>query len=289
MDVSQRIERRLEATLENLTATGCPPRLAEALKQSVFPGGARIRPKLTLAVAGACGGGLPEMADAAACAIELMHCASLVQDDLRCFDDAAIRRGQPAVHVAFDERLAILASDALIVGAFDVIAEVESADAGTRLALVRLLSAQVGSLGGITAGQAWESEDDIPLVEYHRAKTGSLFAAATQAGALAAGADRTAWLRTGERIGAAYQIADDLHDVLSQSSDLGKPVQVDALHDRPNAASSLGVDAACSKLRALIDEVVVTVPSCAGAARFIETVRHEALQFLPQEIARSAA
>jgi len=107
--------------------------------------------------------------------------------------------------------------------------------------------------------------------------------------ALAAGADRTAWLQTGERIGSAYQIADDLHDVLSQSSELGKPVQVDALHDRPNAASSLGVDGASAKLLALIDEVVATVPSCAGAAQFIETVRNEALQFLPQEIARSAA
>jgi len=172
MDVSQRIECRLEAAVENLTTSQCPPRLAQALRHAVFPGGARIRPKLTLAVAQACGGGLPEMADAAACAIEFMHCASLVQDDLKCFDDADIRRGQPALHIAFDERLAILASDALIVGAFDVIAEVEAAEAAIRLALVRLLSAQVGSLGGITAGQAWESEADIPLVEYHRAKTG---------------------------------------------------------------------------------------------------------------------
>ena len=99
-----------------------PPLLAAAMRHAVFPGGARIRPQLCLAVARACGDAHPALADAAAAAIELLHCASLVHDDLPCFDDAATRRGQPSVHAAYGERLAVLAGDALIVLAFQTLA-----------------------------------------------------------------------------------------------------------------------------------------------------------------------
>ena len=101
---------------------GCPPRLADALRYAVFPGGARIRPRLCLAVAPACGDDDPAASDAAAAAIELLHCASLVHDDLPCFDDADLRRGRPSVHRAFGEPLAVLAGDALIVLAFETLA-----------------------------------------------------------------------------------------------------------------------------------------------------------------------
>jgi geranylgeranyl pyrophosphate synthase len=96
-------------------------KLAAAMRHAVFPGGARIRPQLCLAVARACGDSDPALADAAAAAIELLHCASLVHDDLPCFDDAPLRRGRASVHCAFGERLAVLAGDALIVQAFQTL------------------------------------------------------------------------------------------------------------------------------------------------------------------------
>ena len=301
MDVPSRIEGALEAALIPLTTDDCPARLAAAIEAAIFPGGARIRPKLVFAVADACGAAGAPLVGRAAAAIEFLHCASLVQDDLVCFDDAATRRGRPALHVAFDERLAILASDALIVGAFDLVADPDDgrssegaaasspAEAAARLGLVSLLSRRVGSRGGITAGQAWESEASIDLDAYHRAKTGALFAAATEAGAIAAGHPAAGWRRTGECIGAAYQIADDLHDVLGCPEAMGKPVAVDAANGRPNAAAELGVDGAAAKLGALIEEIVDTVPDCPHADRMAATIRDEATRFLPRGLARDAA
>ena len=297
MDIMSRVEEALESALVPLLDEDCPARLAGAIRASLFPGGARIRPKLLLGVSDACGVlGVPLAARAAA-AIEMLHCASLVQDDLVCFDDAATRRGRPALHVAYDERLAILASDALIVGAFDQIADSEEGSPEARLALVSLLSRRVGSRGGITAGQAWESESEIDLEAYHRAKTGALFAAATEAGAIAGqtAAGRpidhhaAAWRRTGECIGFAYQIADDLHDVIGCAETMGKPVSVDRERGRPNAAHALGIEGAAERLALLIEEIVDTVPPCPHGARLIATIRDEASRFLPKGLARSAA
>src|SRR5512139_3211621 len=111
----ERVEMALEAALNAASGPKCPPKLASALRYSVFPGGHRIRPQIVLAVAMACGDPNPQHTDAAAAAIELMHCASLVHDDLPSFDDAPIRRGKPTVHVEYGEPLAVLTGDALIV------------------------------------------------------------------------------------------------------------------------------------------------------------------------------
>lgn len=145
MDAATRIEQALTVAVARAGGPGCPPRLAEAVRHAVFPRGARIRPRLTLAVAEACGGDDPGAADAAAAAIELLHCASLVHDDLPCFDDAATRRGKPSVHRAFGEPLAVLAGDALIVLAFQTLAR-GAVQAPDRLAaLVMTLGQAVGS------------------------------------------------------------------------------------------------------------------------------------------------
>jgi geranylgeranyl diphosphate synthase type II len=111
-----RLERALERAVSELTQHGCPPRLRDALRDAVFPAGNRLRPRLCYAVAEALGNDRPELSDAAAVALELLHCASLVQDDLPAMDDAAERRGRPALHQAFGEATAILAADALIIG-----------------------------------------------------------------------------------------------------------------------------------------------------------------------------
>ena len=289
MDVSKHIENTLLKATAEISASPCPDKLASGIAYAVFPGGARVRPKLVMAVAQACADANAPLANQAAVAIEFLHCASLVQDDLRCFDDAATRRGKPTLHLAFDERMAILVSDALIVAAFERISSVKHVSAAAQLGLINVLSRHVGSRHGITAGQAWECEEQIDTEAYHQAKTGALFAAATQAGAVSVGAPDTQWAKTGLHIGTAYQIADDIHDVLGDADSLGKPVNVDARHGRPNAVHEMGVDAAVSRLKQQIQQVVDSVPDCKNADFFIQTVRHEAKRFLPKELALSAA
>ena len=115
MDVMGRIERALTNNINRGSGAGCPPKLAAAVQHAVFPKGARIRPRLCLAVAAACGEDAPELTDAAAAAIEFLHCASLVHDDLPCFDNADMRRGKPSVHRAFGQPLAVLAGDACLL------------------------------------------------------------------------------------------------------------------------------------------------------------------------------
>ena len=122
MHTSERIERTLERAIVLAQGAGAPPLLASAMHYAVFPGGHRIRPQLCLAVSLACGDKHPAAADAAAAAIELLHCASLVHDDLPCFDDADTRRGKPSVHARFGAPIAVLTGDALIVNAFETLA-----------------------------------------------------------------------------------------------------------------------------------------------------------------------
>jgi geranylgeranyl diphosphate synthase type II len=142
------------------------------MQHAVFPGGARIRPQLCLAVALACGDDDPALADAMAAALELLHCASLVHDDLPCFDNADTRRGLPSVHRAFGERLAVLSGDALIVMAFRELARAGSRHPERLATVMRWLDEGVGPPDGIVAGQAWECEPSARLDQYQRAKTG---------------------------------------------------------------------------------------------------------------------
>ncbi|MEM7042129.1 MAG: polyprenyl synthetase family protein, partial [Pseudomonadota bacterium] len=165
MDIKARIETALTKAVDAAVGAGNPPRLTAAIRYALFPAGARLRPRLCLGVAGACGDDHPDLTDAAASAIEMLHGASLIHDDMPCFDDAETRRGKPALHLAFDEALALLAGDALIVLAFQTLA---AADAAERLpAMVRVVSGAVGMPSGIVAGQAWEGEPEPDLARYH--------------------------------------------------------------------------------------------------------------------------
>ena len=203
MGATQRIDQALDAAVTQATAPGCPPMLAEAVRHAVFSGGARIRPRLCLAVAGACGDDAPAVSEAAAAAIELLHCASLVHDDLPCFDNSPLRRGQPTVHKQYGERLAVLAGDALIVLAFETLARGAAAYPPRLVNLLGTVGRAVGMPSGISAGQAWECESQVALSEYHRSKTGALFIAACVAGAQAAGAHPEPRRRVGEPLGEA--------------------------------------------------------------------------------------
>jgi geranylgeranyl diphosphate synthase type II len=289
MESHSRIEAALDAAIRRAEGTGAPPKLAAALRHAVFPGGGRVRPKLLLAVAGACGDPNPSLTDAAAVGLELLHCASLVHDDMPCFDDAATRRGRASVHAAFGEPIALLAGDALIVAAFEGVARAAPAEPQIAAALSLILARSVGMPGGITAGQAWESESLIDIEAYHRAKTGALFVAATTAGAVAAGADPGPWRELGAKLGEAYQVADDLADALSTEAETGKPQGQDAAHARPNAVAALGVHGAVAKLENLIEAAAGSIPPCPGAGVLRDLVILQAKRLAPKNLDRSVA
>ncbi len=268
MDIGLRLEQELEQAVAHAAGNDCPPLLSQALKHAVFPGGARIRPRLVLAVSNACASGkataATQNATAAitfASAVELLHCASLVHDDLPCFDNSPLRRGKPSVHAAFGERLAVLAGDALIVLGFEWLA----VKAGERLApLTRILASCVGGPSGICAGQAWECERTIDIVRYQRAKTGALFAACTMGGAAAQGYEPFAWQKLGFAIGEAFQVADDLRDVAGSAEKLGKPVHQDEVNHAPNFVAELGFDGAMGHFEELLAAAREAIPDCPG-------------------------
>ena len=284
-----RIEQALATAISMGERPGCPPKLAGAIRHAVFPGGARIRPQLCLAVARACGDDDPALSEAAASAIELLHCASLVHDDLPCFDDSPLRRGRASVHYAYGESLAVLAGDALIVLAFQTLSAHAGASPQRLAPLLATITAGVGMPFGIVAGQAWECEPRVSLVEYQRAKTGALFAASTMAGAQAAGADAEPWRELGEWLGEAYQAADDIRDVVGDPRVLGKPVGRDVALLRPSAASELGLDGAIAHFDRLVGCAIAAVPECEGAEALRAMVRIESERLVPKTSSEDAA
>lgn len=290
MDTDQRIQRSIERALAiGFDPAETPPKLGAAVRHAVLPGGSRLRPRLCLAVAGACGDPAPAVTEAAAAALELLHCASLVHDDLPCFDDAATRRGRPSVQHAYGEPLAVLAGDALIVLSFEQLADSVAGRPDRLAPLVSLLSSSIGMARGLCAGQGWECEPEVNVSTYHRAKTGALFSAATAAGAIAAGADPLAWRTLGARLGEAYQVADDLHDVAGDAAAMGKPAQRDAALGRPNAVHELGTAGAVARLKQLVEEAVCSIPPCPGAPILSREIAAQAAAFLPPEISQRVA
>lgn len=284
MDARKRIEAAIERALSLASGPGAPPKLAAALRYALLPGGAWVRPRLCLAVAHACNEDAPRLTDAAAAALEMMHCASLVHDDLPSFDDADMRRGRKTVHLVYGEPIAVLAGDALIVLAFETLGRAVT-EAPERLApLMLTLGRSVGMPGGICAGQAWESEPAAELDAYQRAKTGSLFTAACVLGATSAGADPNTWRGLGDALGAAYQVADDLRDAVSDAAELGKPVGQDAVHARPNAVHELGLQGAIGKLKGLVGDAMSAIPSCPGEDELKELVLSEARRLMPKRL-----
>jgi len=289
MSPAKRTETTLIEAVRLAGAGECPPRLAAALRYALFPGGARIRPEVCHAVAASCGDDEPTVTNAAAASIELMHCASLVHDDLPCFDDAEIRRGKPSLHKAFGQRLAVLVGDSLIVLAFETLARGAAHRPDRLSALLGILGRAAGAPAGIAAGQAWECETRIDLAQYHQAKTGALFAAATCAGAAAAGASAEDWRTLGERLGQAYQVADDIRDVAARPEEIGKPTGQDDLLDRPSIAREMGLRRAVQHLDSLVEDAIRAIPACPGRGALESLMTGRARQFLPDRLWRMAA
>ncbi|QEH37703.1 Farnesyl diphosphate synthase [Aquisphaera giovannonii] len=248
-----------------------PSRLAAAMRYSALAGGKRLRPVLCLMAAEACGGD-PDGAMPAAAALELIHTYSLIHDDLPAMDDDDLRRGRPTCHKAFDEATAILAGDALLTLAFELVAGgIEPA--GAALRCVRLLAESAGH-AGMVGGQmadlqaeerALDSRDEGSLAELeaiHRRKTGALLRAPLQMGAIIAGAPEAhveALGRYGRAVGLAFQIVDDLLDVEGDESKLGKRVGKDCGLGKWTYPRFLGVDGSRRRARQLADEAVSAI------------------------------
>lgn len=221
-----------------------PTPLLQAMHYALFPRGARLRPRLCLAIAADLQA--EAQAGAAAVAIELLHSASLVHDDLPCFDDAVERRGKQAVHRKFGEACAVLTGDALLALSFRVLAQ-----GCAQQSFVEISEAACA----LMQGQAQELSVDASLPAYHQQKTACLFAVAAAAGARAAGQDPTAFALLGERIGRMYQIADDLFDVGSPTADDSKARGRDVALLRPNFALAHGTGAAQQALAQALAEI----------------------------------
>ena len=284
MSLLTRTEQALSTHFDQAAGVGAPSRLVAAMRHAVFSGGARIRPQLCMAVATACGDDRPELTNAAAVALEFMHCASLVHDDMPAFDNADTRRGQPTVHKAFSEPLALLAGDGLIVMAYRVLLEAGAAHPERLIRLMGNMTTGVGLPNGIVAGQAWECESSADLGQYQRAKTGALFVSATCAGALSCGHEPGPWAHLGSYLGEAYQVADDIRDVIADAATLGKPVGQDALLARPSSAQALGLDGAIAHFDRLIDQAAASIPACSCRDMLCQLVQVEAERLVPKAL-----
>ena len=251
---------RTEADLDHVLGdTFASARLADAMRHAVKAGGKRIRPLLVHATVHALGGD-GEHARQPAVAVELLHTYSLVHDDLPAMDDDALRRGQPTVHIAFDEATAILAGDALQTLAFEILAN-GGVPAETCVKQLREL-ARASGIDGMCGGQMRDLEatgtaDPLSITELerlHALKTGALLRAAVRMGALAGNADsaqHAALDRYADALGLAFQIRDDLLDIEGDSATLGKTAGKDVEQAKSTFPALLGTDASRQRLQQL--------------------------------------
>lgn len=242
----QQVADRLQHVLGRYA--DAPPRLMEAIGYSLMAGGKRLRPALVLETFSACGGGDDRSALAAAGAIELIHTFSLVHDDLPAMDDDDLRRGRPTSHKVFGEAMAILAGDAMVTMAFELIATDAAPAVAPRL-VVELASASgpAGMIGGQVLDM--EGENNVlaleQLQQIHRKKTGALLVCACRMGAIAAGADDArlmAMTSFAQHLGLAFQIIDDILDVTSTPEQLGKATNKDAKKGKNTYPALLGLE-----------------------------------------------
>lgn len=254
-----------------LRADATPPRLAEAMRHGVLGGGKRFRPFLVLESAALFGVDRDAALDVAA-ALECVHCYSLVHDDLPTMDNDRLRRGKPTVWAAYDEWTAILAGDALLTLAFEILANGAVAlPAATRLTLGSGLAQASGRIG-MVGGQALDlaadklGEPASPTLDHIRRlqamKTGALIKYACVAGAIMARAaedEHRALARYGDRLGFAFQIADDLLDATGDAATVGKAVAKDAAAGKATLVSLMGLDAARATLAQVEAEAVAAL------------------------------
>jgi len=250
---AERVERELARVLPITSQT--PKRLHAAMRYAVLGGGKRVRAALVYAAGHACGDAndtaQAAALDRAAAAIELIHAYSLIHDDLPCMDNDALRRGQPTVHIQYDEATAMLAGDALQPLAFHCLAEMPVA-AASIVAAVQTLAQAAGSTGmaggqAIDLGSVGKPLSITALQTMHRMKTGAMLTASVALGGIVTAARdevRQALHQYGQAVGLAFQVIDDVLDVTADTDTLGKTAGKDAADHKPTYVSLLGLDAA---------------------------------------------
>lgn len=236
--------------------------IAKAMAYSVLAGGKRIRPLLSILACEALGGKCEDVLPLAA-AVESVHCYSLIHDDLPAMDDDDFRRGKPSNHKVFGEAMAILAGDALLTEAFKLIAKSEI-PAEKRIKATEILAHRAGK-DGMVLGQALDmsgTDTFDSLLEIYRRKTSDLLCAALSMGALAAGGRGDEFDEFGEKIGIAFQIKDDILDVLSTEEVLGKPICSDEKNDKKTSLKFISLDEAQNMVSKLTDEGKNSIEFC---------------------------
>ncbi|MDA1070680.1 MAG: polyprenyl synthetase family protein [Proteobacteria bacterium] len=292
-DVAERLSaaaERIVATLDDLLPDGGGPErpLFDAMRYATLNGGKRLRPYLTTIVADLFGA--PQArAQRAAAAVEMLHCYSLVHDDLPAMDDDELRRGRPTCHIAFDEATAILAGDALLTLAFDVLADPAThPDAAVRIELVRGLTEAAGA-HGMVAGQMIDlavehrSVNTATVERLQALKTGALITFSAEAGAIlgeAGPAEREAIVTYGRLLGSAFQIVDDLLDEEGDVEAMGKAVGKDAAAGKATLVALLGTAEARKRADRLAADAVASLEAFGqpadplrDVARFVVTRR----------------
>jgi geranylgeranyl diphosphate synthase, type II len=278
------VDRALDALLPR--PEGPASRLHETMRYAVFGGGKRLRPLLAVAACESLGGRLEDVI-APAAALEMIHTYSLVHDDLPAMDDDDLRRGRPTVHKAFGEAEAILAGDALLTFAFEVLATHPRGDdaAGRRAEAVAVVAGRAGA-SGMVGGQ-WadlEAERTAPeparLEWIHTHKTGALLAASAALGAIHAGAsaaDRAAFARFGGALGLAFQIADDILDRTATAADLGKTPGKDEKSGKATYPALLGVEASRREAERLVGAAQDCLPASVGDRTILDALARYAV------------
>lgn len=264
-------QQQIEAALQAyFTADRWPNRqsvgalhMLEAMRYSIENGGKRIRPMLTLAFCEACGG-TAEQAMPFACAVEMVHTYSLIHDDLPAMDDDDLRRGKPANHIVFGEANAVLAGDALLTLAFEVLLENKAVSAA-QCSKAGIELARAAGFSGMVAGQVMDLQNEgkeitLELLQQTDVyKTGALFSVACALGCIAANATQQQQMAAREYahcLGLAFQIVDDILDITSDEKTLGKPIGSDAENKKSTYVSLLGIEKSLLSVKNLTEQAV---------------------------------
>jgi len=289
LSVTAYMARRAEevnAWLETLTPSEMvPPQiLHRAMRYSLLGTGKRLRPILVLASGEALGGSVDELMPAA-CAIEMIHCYSLIHDDLPAMDNDDLRRGRPTCHKAFGEAVAILAGDALLTRAFEVLASIETEggepDYAKQVRVIREVAAAAGTVEALIGGQVADIENekkqvsDATLEYIHRSKTGAMIRASVVVGGIIAGASESQIEKLsdyGARIGLAFQVADDILDVTSTSEQLGKTPGKDQAALKATYPAIHGIPASEARAEQLVEEAIRIISGLEADSAILQAI-----------------
>lgn len=236
--------------------------VVKAMEYSLINGGKRIRPVLALEFAKACGGSRDDCL-ALACALEYVHTYSLIHDDLPCMDDDDMRRGKPSCHKQFGEATALLAGDALLTHAFDIVAssDLPSEIKASAISLLAQNAGVCGMIGGQVIDLIYEKKNPNinQLLTVYKMKTGALISAACLMGCISAGASDeqiAAASKFAYSLGIAFQIQDDILDIIGDEQKLGKPIGSDAENNKTTYATLVGIEKAKSDVKTLTDAAI---------------------------------